>query len=143
MLCVAPCAHTALAQQSRLAAVNSLRCTFVLNATGSWKTATTPDAVVAPAKLVLMFEDIKPDEGTAQQRTGSARTELVARLAGRYLHLMQSFRTGPLYTTTVFEADTAGGPFKAVHSRHEYFVVPLPGATSSPEQDYGTCEVPR
>jgi hypothetical protein len=143
MLCLAPCTDTALAQQTRLATVTSLRCTFVLNATGSWKEANAPGAVIAPATLVLTFEDIKPDEGTAQQRTGSARTELVARLAGRYLHLMQSFRTGPLYTTTVFEADTAAGPFKAVHSRHEYFTVPLPGATSSPEQYYGTCGVPR
>ena len=30
--------------------------------------------------------------------------------------------------------------FKAVHSRHELFATPLPGATSSPEQSYGTCE---
>jgi hypothetical protein len=56
---------------------------------------------------------------------------------------MQAFRTGPLYTTTVFEAGAAGGRFKAVHSRHEYFAVPLPGATSSPEQYYGECEIMR
>jgi hypothetical protein len=53
---------------------------------------------------------------------------------------MQVFRTGPLYTTTVFDKDT-DGRLKAVHSRHEYFAVPLAGATSSPEQYYGECEV--
>jgi hypothetical protein len=53
---------------------------------------------------------------------------------------MQVFRTGPLYVTTVFDKD-ANGKLKAVHSRHEYFAVPLAGATSSPEQYYGECEV--
>jgi hypothetical protein len=41
----------------------------------------------------------------------------------------------------VFEAGAVGGRFKAVHSRHEYFTTPVPGATSSPEQYYGECEV--
>ena len=54
---------------------------------------------------------------------------------------MQSFRSGPLYTTTVFDKETSGGKFKAVHSRHEYFTIPVPGATSSPEQYYGECEI--
>ena len=54
---------------------------------------------------------------------------------------MQSFRTGPLYTTTVFDQETTHGKFKAVHSRHESFAMPLAGATSSPEQYYGECEI--
>jgi len=61
-------------------------------------------------------------------------------MADGYVHFMQVFRTGPLYTTTVFDKD-ANGKLKAVHSRHEYFAVPLPGATSSPEQYYGECEI--
>ena len=44
---------------------------------------------------------------------------------------MQVFRTGPLYTTTVFDKD-AGGKLKAVHSRHEYFAVPLRGRHVEP-----------
>jgi hypothetical protein len=78
------------------------------------------------------------------------KSEITARLAEGYLHLMQAFRTGPLYTTTVFDPggkdgkdakDGKGALFKAVHSRHEYFSVPLSGATSSPEQYYGECVV--
>ena len=61
-------------------------------------------------------------------------SDVTVRLAEGYLHLMQAFRTGPLYTTTVFDVGANGGKFKAVHSRHEYFTVPVPGATSSPEQ---------
>jgi hypothetical protein len=128
------------AGQGRLAAVKSLRCSFPQNATGVWRADGTPDAALKPATLVLRFAAIDADVGTAELRTGSAASEITVKLEGAYLHFMQSFRTGPLYTTTVFDSGTGNGPFKAVHSRHEYFSVPLPGATSSPEQYYGQCE---
>ena len=122
------------AAQGKTATAKSLRCTFPLNTTGTWKKDGLPDATVKPATLVLLFESIDTDEGTARLRSGSVGSDIVARLSGGYLHFMQSFRSGPLYTTTVFDKETSGGKFKAVHSRHEYFSVPLPGATSSPEQ---------
>ena len=128
------------AAQGRLAAAKALRCTFARNATGSWTTAGVPQAAVKPATLVLRYESIDFDDGTAQLRTGSVASEVVVKMAEGYVHFMQVFRTGPLYTTTVFDKD-ANGKLKAVHSRHEYFATPLPGATSSPEQYYGECEV--
>jgi hypothetical protein len=140
LLIMGPLRATAGAQ-ARIASVKSLRCTFPLAAVGTWMKDGPPDAAVKPAALILIFESIEPDEGTARLRSGTAGSDVIARLSGQYLHLMQSFRTGPLYTTTVFDNAT-GQPFKAVHSRHEYFSVPLPGATSSPEQYYGTCVVP-
>jgi hypothetical protein len=126
--------------QGGTATAKSLRCTFPLSATGTWKKEGPPDATVKPATLVLLFETIDTDEGTARLRSGSVGSDIVVRLSGGYLHFIQSFRTGPLYTTTVFGKETSGGKLKAVHSRHEYFAVPLPGATSSPEQYYGECE---
>jgi hypothetical protein len=133
--------HVGAAPDGRLAAAKSLRCTFALDATGGWKTDGAPNAAVKPAKLVLLFESIDTDEGTAKMRNGTMLSDLVARQSGGYLHFMQSFRSGPLYTTTVFDKETSDGKFKAVHSRHELFTVPVPGATSSPEQYYGECEV--
>jgi hypothetical protein len=127
--------------EGKTAAAKSLRCTFPLSVTASWKKTGVPDASVAPATLVLVFDSINTDEGTARLRSGSVGSEIVARLASGYLHFIQSFRTGPLYTTTVFDQETSGGRLRAVHSRHESFSVPLPGATSSPEQYYGECEV--
>jgi hypothetical protein len=128
--------------QGRLSSVKSLRCTFSRQAAGSWMKDGAADAAVKPATLILRFESIDLDEGTAQLRNGSVGSDITVRLAEGYLHFMQAFRTGPLYTTTVFDAGARGGKFKAVHSRHEYFSVPLPDATSSPEQYYGECEVP-
>lgn len=126
--------------QGRLSAAKALRCTFARNATGSWSKAGAATAVVKPATLVLRFDSINFDDGTAQLRTGKVANEVVAKMADGYVHFMQVFRTGPLYTTTVFDKD-ANGKLKAVHSRHEYFAVPLAGSTSSPEQYYGECEV--
>jgi hypothetical protein len=127
--------------QGKTAKARSLRCTFPLTATGTWTKAGSPDAAVSPASLVLVFESIDTDEGTARLRSGSVGSDLVVKLSGGYLHFIQSFRTGPLYTTTVFDQETSGGKLRAVHSRHESFSVPLPGSTSSPEQYYGECEV--
>jgi hypothetical protein len=117
-----------------------MQCTFTRQAAARWATNGGPEIDARPSSLVLRFEAIDTDTGTAQLRNGAMTTEITARLTEGYLHLMQSFRTGPLYTTTVFEAGGSPGTFRAVHSRHELFATPLPGATSSPEQFYGICK---
>ena len=129
------------AKPAALAAAKRLRCTFQSGAVGTWKNDGSIDARVRTPKLILLFEQIDTDEGTAKQRNGSMLSDLVVKQTGGYVHFMQSFRSGPLYTTTVFDKESAPGKFKAVHSRHEYFSIPVPGATSSPEQYYGECEV--
>lgn len=130
-----------LRAQGRTASAKALRCTFPLNATGTWNKEGSPTAAVKPSTLVLRFAAINPDEGTAELRNGSVASGVTVILTGGNLHFTQAFRTGPLYLTTVFDKETTGGKLKAVHSRHEYFAVPLEGATSSPEQYYGECEV--
>ena len=124
--------------QGRLAEVTKLRCTFKQGAVGAWATDGAAKAAVRPTTLMLRLEAIDVDSGSAQVRTGSMTNEITVKQTGGYLHFMQTFRGGALYTTTVF--DTGGATFKAVHSRHEYFTVPVPGATSSPEQYYGDCQ---
>ena len=139
---VGPVPGTAVAQ-GRLASAESVRCTFPRTAVGGWTKDGTPEVAARPSTLVLRFEAIDADGATAQLRNGSMSVDVVVRAAEGYLHFMQAFRSGPLYTTTVFDAGESGGKFKAVHSRHEYFTVPVSGATSSPEQYYGECEVVR
>jgi hypothetical protein len=133
----------AAAAQTTLAEVKSLRCTFTRQTTGSWAKGDAPETAVRPSSLVLRFESIDAESGTARLRNGAMATDVTVRLAEGYLHLMQAFRTGPLYITTVFAAGATARGFKAAHSRHELFTTPLPGATSSPEQYYGTCEAGR
>ena len=141
MLGMIAAAAPIIAAQGRLAATKSLRCTFTVSASGQWDADGAAKSAVAPAKLSLLFESIDADSATAQLRSGTVSSEVVARLSGSYLHFMQVFKTGAMYTTTVFDQETTRGAFRAVHSRHESFTVPLPGATSTPEQYYGECRI--
>jgi hypothetical protein len=72
-----------------------------------------PEANVKPATMVLQFDAINTDEGTAELKSGFGKYDIVVRYAGGYLHFIQSFLDGPLYTTTVLEKKTAGGKLKA------------------------------
>jgi hypothetical protein len=135
-----PAGDNAMAQ-GQLGAAKTVQCSLQRQSVGTWSKDGTVEASVKPATLTLRFESIDSDAGTAMAKSGAVGAEVTVRLAEGYLHFMQAFRTGPLYTTTIFEAGASGGRFKAVHSRHEYFTTPLPGATSSPEQYYGECEV--
>ena len=128
--------------KGKLATAKSLKCTFSLVAAGNWSKESETKADVKPSKLVLQFQEINTDEGTARLEGSVGGTyDIIVRYAGGYLHFIQSFLDGPLYTTTVLEKPTTGGKLKAVHSRHEYTDFALPGFTSSPEQYYGECEV--
>ena len=123
-----------------IARATGLRCSFANQVKGQWRPDGSADIAIGKAALTLRFEEIDTDAGTAQLRTGAMSSELIVRASEGYLNFLQVFRTGPIYTTTVFDAGSSGGKFKAVHSRHEYFDVPLPGTTSTPEQYYGECE---
>jgi hypothetical protein len=125
--------------KGKLAGVKSLKCTFPLVAVGKWGNE-QPEAKVNTAKLVLEFEAINTDEGSVQLKSSYGQYDITVRYAEGYLHFIQSFLNGPLYTTTVLEKKTPAGKFKAMHSRHEYTDFALPGFTSSPEQYYGECE---
>ncbi len=136
-------ASQALAQRSveyRLAKVKSLKCAFSLYSTGTWKEA-EPQAELKPVKLALQFNDIDTDEGTAQAIGMFGPTHMIARLAVWSLHFMEISSSGTLNITTIFDKETRNGRLKAVHTRHEYTDVSLPGFTSRPEQYYGDCEI--
>jgi hypothetical protein len=128
--------------KGKLGGAKSLKCTFSLVAAGGWSKEAETKADVKPAKLVLQFQEINTDEGTARLEGSVGGTyDIIVRYAGGYLHFIQSFLDGPLYTTTVLEKPTTGGKLKAMHSRHEFTDFALPGFTSSPEQYYGECEI--
>jgi len=128
------------AARRSLQSAKSLTCAFQTLATGTWNNAETV-AEIKPSKLSLRFEAIDTQDGTAQVAGMLGPSYAVARLTEGTLHLMTIDNAGPLYVTTVFDRETRGGKLKAVHTRHEYTDVSLPGFTSRPEQYYGECEV--
>ena len=124
----------------RLAGVKTLSCNFPTSVVATWKNG-EPQTEVKPAKLTMRFESVNTDEGTARVVGMFGPSDIIVRLSENTLHLIQSFREGPLYATTVFPRETRGGRLQAVHTRHEWTDVTLPGYTSSPEQYYGDCEL--
>jgi hypothetical protein len=129
-----------LGAQTQLAKATSIKCTFSLMTVGSLR-EDPPKADVKAVKKTLEFEAVNADEGTARLKSEFGDYDITVRYTQGYLHFIQSFRDGPLYVTTILEQKTSSGKLKAMHSRHEYTAVALPGYTSSPEQYYGECEV--
>jgi hypothetical protein len=123
-----------------LASVKSVSCSFPVSATGTWNSG-EPHAEVKSAGLSLKFDSINTDDGTAQMIGNYGAADIIVRLTNRTLHFVQMFLDGPLYTTTIFPKETRSKKLQAVHTRHEFTEVSLPGFTSRPEQYYGECEV--
>lgn len=124
----------------RLATAKSLKCVFPVMATGTWKSG-APQAETKSAALSLGFDEINADDGTARVIGMFGPSDIIVRLSYGTLHFVQSFREGPLYTTTIFPKEARSGRLQAVHTRHEYTEVSLPGFTSRPEQYYGDCGI--
>ena len=124
----------------RLVNARSLTCAFSVIATGTWKDGVA-EAATRPATLQVAFSSVDTEEGTAVAVGAAGKSHITVRVIGNYLNLMQIDPYGALYITTVFNTETKNGRLLAVHSRHEYTPVQLPGLTSRPEQYYGDCEV--
>jgi hypothetical protein len=122
-----------------LGSAKTLKCVFQQVATARWTNGAL-QTQVKPANLRMTFTSINIDEGTAALVGQYGRSDIISRFTGSTLHLIESFRDGPLYVTTVFAKESTPGKLQAVHARHEYADVILPGFTSSPEQYYGECE---
>jgi hypothetical protein len=133
----------AASAQDPLRGVTKLRCTFSTYATATWIDG-TPKAELRPAKLSVGFDEIDVTDGTADTIGPFGAVHITVRLTGTTAHFMQMDTSGALYLTTVFAPggrdQLPGGRLRAVHTRHEYTQVSLPGFTSRPEQYYGECE---
>jgi hypothetical protein len=122
----------------RLSKITKLECAFSTLATGTWK-AGVPESSTKAAKLSIAFNSVDTQDGTAEAVGDAGKAHITVRLVGAYLHLMQVDPYGALYVTTIMATETRAGKLQAVHTRHEYTPVSLPGLTSRPEQYYGEC----
>ena len=132
-------AQTSVLQQ-RLESATSVSCTFSIVATGTW-TGGTPAADVKAAAITVSFTSVSADDGTADAESKYGGSFVVVRYSNDYLHLMQVHSGGALYTTTVLAKAGKDGRLMAVHTRHEYTDISVPGFTSRPEMYLGDCAI--
>ncbi len=127
--------------QKNLSGVKSLQCDFTTVASVVWKDG-APHVESQPAAISLRFEGINTTDGFGTTVINDVPTEIIARLAGGYLHFIHMFLEdeGKLYVTTVFDKGSRPGRLKAVHTRHQLRDSLLPTYAAVPEQYYGDCE---
>ena len=138
--------HVVVAQttdKNPLAQVKHLKCRFSVYASGSWTKAQEPQAQVRqPETLALEIDEIDTDSGSGRVTGTAGPADVTALLTISSLHFMERSVTGTLNITTVFAGDADAKTFRAVHARHDYLPMSLPGYQSEPSvsQHYGTCE---
>ena len=146
MLMALAFAHAAQAQTTEknpLAQVKSLKCRFAIYASGSWTKSQEAQAQVRqPEMLSLEIDEIDTDSGSGRVTGTAGPADVTALLTLSSLHFMERSVTGTLNITTVFAGDPDAKTFRAVHVRHDYLPMSLPGFQSEPSvsQHYGVCE---
>ena len=138
-------AQTTAAQstdKNPLALIKSLKCTFPVYAVGSWKNAEPQAQIKQAAQFSLTIDQIDTDSGSGRVTGTSGPVEVTALLTVSSLHFMERSVTGTLNITTVFVSEGGAKKFRAVHSRHDYLPMSIPGFQSEPtvSQNYGMCE---
>jgi hypothetical protein len=125
-----------------LASVKSFKCSFPVYAVGAWKTGEPQAQIKQADQFTLTIDDIDTDSGSGRVTGTAGPVEVTALLTVSSLHFMERSVTGTLNITTIFVSDGGVKKFRAVHSRHDYLPMSIPGFTSEPTvtQNYGTCE---
>jgi hypothetical protein len=109
---------------------------------GAWKTGEPQAQIKQADQFTLTIDDIDTDSGSGRVTGTAGPVEVTALLTVSSLHFMERSVTGTLNITTIFVSDGGVKKFRAVHSRHDYLPMSIPGFTSEPTvtQNYGTCE---
>ena len=143
-LALATGARAQTTDKNPLAQVKALKCRFTIYASGAWaKTTQEPSAQVRqPETLSLEIDEIDTDSGSGRVTGTAGPADVTALLTISSLHFMERSVTGTLNITTVFSGEPGAKTFRAVHTRHDYLPLNLPGYASEPSvsQHYGICE---
>ncbi len=127
-------------ERNPLALVKSLKCTFPVSATASWKGGIPQTPQVKNEETTFEVESIDAQEASARL-VASEPVYITALLTASSMHFMERTLQGSLTVTTVFSIEGTPGKLRAVRSRHDYLKMSLPGYVSEPavSQFYGEC----
>lgn len=128
--------------QALLQGATRVECRFSSVARGDWP-PDGPTFRVEEVDVETSFFNIDVESGTADAEGRFGASYIIVRYAEGYLHFMQTMSSGPIHLTTILAQPATDGRLKAVHTRHEYTQVSLPGFTSRPETYLGDCSAVR
>ena len=136
-------AHAQTTDKNPLASVKRLKCTFPVYVVGTWKNNESQAQVKQGQSFSLEFDEIDTEDGVARVSGTAGATHITALLTVSSLHFMERSVLGTLNITTVFTSEAGARRLRAVHSRHDYLPMSLPGYVSEPTvtQNYGYCDV--
>jgi len=126
---------------SPLAVATHLKCAFTMVTTGTWSKDGDASVETKKTDFKLEYKSIDVAGGSAEAVGLTGNFFITVRFISGSLHLLAIGDAGPAYLTTVFNRPSHPGSFKAVHTRHEFTDVSIPGFTSRPEQYIGECEI--
>ena len=109
---------------------------------GSWKGGVPASQIKQAEQFSLTIDEIDTDSGSGRVTGTSGPIEVTALLTVSSLHFMERTVTGTLNVTTIFVSEGGAKRFRAVHSRHDYLPMSIPGYVSEPtvSQNYGMCD---
>jgi len=129
-----------------LTLVKSLKCSFPIYSVASWKGGEPQAQIKQGQQFSLEIDEIDTESGTARVVGTTGPVHVTALLTVSSLHFMERTVTGTLNITTVFTADGGDATkLRAVHARHDYLPMSIPGFVSEPTvtQNYGNCQATR
>lgn len=134
LILVMLCSISAFAEENPLDKITSLTCEFPITSVNDWKEETPAPVIKKDQKLVFQLDSIDVAKSTAKIVGKGKAQDLKVITTPESLHFLEEMPSGILNLTTVFNAPTKDGRFKAVHSRHVKIGDPLPS------QAYGFCK---
>lgn len=126
----------AFAEEPSLSTIKSLKCEFPTSATTDWQKDSPEPKVQRKQNFAFHLDGIDASNGTARIIGNAGADDLTVVLTQESIHFLEATPSGNLNITTVFDALTKDGKYKAVHSRH---VVMMGGPL--PSQAYGYCRL--
>src|ERR1044071_8666043 len=104
------------AAQQPLESVRSWKCQFPTLATNDWQSDESAPRI---KKQIFSFniDNVNVDAGTARVIGNTGASDLTVVRGTGVLHFLETTPAGNLIVTTIFQAVTKSGRFKAVHSR--------------------------
>lgn len=124
----------AFAEEASLSKLKSLKCEFPTSATSDWQKDVPKPKIEKGQKFSFHIDGINTSKGTARIIGNAGAEDLMVVSTQESIHFLETTPSGNLNITTVFDARTKDGRYKAVHSRH---MTTMGGPL--PSQAYGFC----